>query len=124
MIIFQPYGIKIKSYKKESILEIAGKAGIRINAVCGGRGLCGKCRVIIREGEVNLSKPTEAEKRALSEEDLKCGFRLACQARIEETGTVIVEVPPESQANKQKLLVKGMETHVKPKPAVKKISSV
>jgi len=121
MIIFQPYEIKIKSYKKESILEIAGKAGIRINAVCGGRGLCGKCRVIIREGEVNLSKPTKAEKRALSEEDLKCGFRLACQARIEGTGTVIVEIPPESQANKQKLLVKGVEMHVKPKPAVKKI---
>ena len=45
---------------------------------CGGHGKCGKCKVIAR-GELSL--PSEAELRLLTEEELKNGVRLACTTR-------------------------------------------
>ena len=50
----------------------------QLETPCGGRGRCGKCRVIAR-GE--LSEPSEEEKRCLSEEELARGLRLACCTR-------------------------------------------
>ena len=70
MIIFQPHGRKVEAIKGKTILEAAKDSGVNINSICGGEGLCGKCRIIVREGRENLSLPTEAEKRALSKEDL------------------------------------------------------
>ncbi|MDY4191801.1 MAG: ASKHA domain-containing protein [Oscillospiraceae bacterium] len=46
---------------------------------CGGRGICGKCKVRTLGG--SWAPPTEEEKRLLSEEELAQGVRLACQAR-------------------------------------------
>ena len=44
-------------------------------APCGGHGKCGKCKVYARG---NLSAPSEAELRLLSEDELKSGIRLSC----------------------------------------------
>lgn len=44
-------------------------------APCGGHGKCGKCKVYARG---NLSAPSEAELRHLTEDELKSGIRLAC----------------------------------------------
>jgi len=121
MIVFQPHGKRIEAAKGETLLEAASNAGVNINSICGGEGLCGKCRVIVQEGGKNLSLPTEAEKRALSKEDLKNGFRLACQAKIKREGLIVIEVPPESQVDRQRLLLRGLEKRVKPQPMVRKL---
>jgi len=121
MIVFQPHGKRIEAAKGETLLEAASNAGVNINSICGGEGLCGKCRVIVQEGGKNLSLPTEAEKRALSKEDLKNGFRLACQAKIKREGLIVIEVPPESQIDRQRLLLRGLEKRVKPQPMVRKL---
>ena len=47
--------------------------------VCGGHGKCGKCRVICRGA---LSAPSEAEKAALTADELSEGVRLSCMTRI------------------------------------------
>jgi len=120
MIIFQPHGRKVEAIKGKTILEAAKDSGVNINSICGGEGLCGKCRIIVREGRENLSLPTEAEKRALSKEDLMNSFRLACQTRIEKKGLIVIEVPPESQVDRQRLLIRGLERKIKPEPAIKK----
>ncbi len=77
-------GIEIE---KENILNSARKLGIEIPSECGGRGLCGKCRVRI-EGEDALNPRTEAEK------NFKLGRdeRLACQTRVMRSGSVRVFV--------------------------------
>jgi len=121
MIIFLPHGRRQKPLKDETIFDAALKAGIEIQSLCGGKGLCGKCKVIIVEGKENISPPTEVEMKYLSREDLHEGFRLACQTRIRSEGIVKVEVPPESRLGRQKLLEKGFERKVKLKPAVHKL---
>jgi len=121
MIIFLPYGRRLKASKGKTLLDAALDAGVKIQSFCGGRGLCGRCRIVVRSGGENLSPPSEAEKRILSEDELSGGLRLACQAEIVSSGEVLVEVPVESQAYKQRLVAGGLETPVQLKPAVRRL---
>ena len=75
-------GIEIE---KGNILNSARKLGIEIPSECGGRGLCGKCRVRV-EGKDILSPRTEAEKSFKLGKD----ERLACQARVMPGGSIRV----------------------------------
>ena len=121
MITFLPYGRRVEARRGEKILEAALEAGIRIRSLCGGRGLCGRCRVIVRDGGENLSPPSETEKRTLSKDELSEGFRLACQTEIASLGDIVVEIPFESQPYKQRLLTGGLERPVQLKPAVRRV---
>lgn len=75
-------GIEIE---KGNILNSARELGIEIPSECGGKGLCGRCRVRV-EGEGALFPRTEAEK------SFKLGRneRLACQARVMRGGSIRV----------------------------------
>ena len=122
MLIFQPEGKRTQAVEGKTILDAAKDLGVQIQSICGGRGTCGKCRVIIRDGRENLSKPSESELRFLSEEELDEGFRLACQAIILRGRKIVVEIPPESGLNRQRLLLKGVERSIALKPAVRRIT--
>lgn len=51
-------------------------AGLFIDNACGGKGLCGKCRVKITEGDAG--EAGETERGILKAEELEQGVRLAC----------------------------------------------
>ena len=51
-IKFTPQKKKIKVAKGTDLLTAAVKCGIVLNAVCGGEGLCGKCKVVVAGQEV------------------------------------------------------------------------
>jgi len=86
---FIPGDVSVEVADGVTILEAARQADVPLLSDCGGDGVCGKCRVIIREGQVE-GGPTEFFTR---EEILK-GYVLACQSRV--SGPIVVEVPPES----------------------------
>ncbi len=93
------YKVKFLPHQKEltvndgdNLIHAAMEAGVHINASCGGEGLCGKCRVIIEQGDIEGGI---SEK--LSDEDLKKGYRLACQTAIKSD--LIVRVPVESEVD-------------------------
>jgi len=77
-------GLALK--KGLSILDYLKKAGIEINAECGGKGTCGKCIIRIEKGKENLNGKTKAEKKFPLSSDEK----LACQTRIEKVKSDIV----------------------------------
>lgn len=62
---------------------------IKGEAPCGGRGMCGKCRVKVRG---KLSPVTSRERELLSPDDLKKGIRLACLTYIEGDCEVETEI--------------------------------
>ena len=74
----------------ETLLKAAEAAGVYVNSVCGGDGLCGKCRLIIREGEVK-SRPTAL----LDRDEIRNGYVLACESQV--LGDLRVEIPPETR---------------------------
>ena len=67
-VTFEPYQATADAFPAETILEIAMRLGIHINASCGGLGACGKCKVILEKGDVqgavsytHLTLPTNRE---------------------------------------------------------------
>lgn len=59
----------------QTLLDILGSSGHTLDAPCGGRGVCGKCKVIVTG---NLSAMTEKEKFLLTPGEITNGIRLAC----------------------------------------------
>ncbi|RLG79254.1 MAG: ferredoxin [Thermoprotei archaeon] len=96
---FRNYGISISVPKGTSILEAAQKANIGIRSVCGGRGYCGKCKVIVRKGRV---RHRVSDTTMITDKELSEGYVLACQAFVVED--VEVEIPRESSIGSPKLL--------------------
>jgi uncharacterized 2Fe-2S/4Fe-4S cluster protein (DUF4445 family) len=88
---FQPQGKTVYVLKGTRIMEAAGRAGIILEAPCGGRGTCGKCRVRVIDG---LCEPNETEISTLRAAELSAGVRLACQSSICEASAI--EVPDSS----------------------------
>ena len=118
--MFPRYGKNAQLSDGNNILDAAKDVDIEISAVCGGRGLCGKCRIVVKEGSQYLGAVSHLETMSLSKEELAAGYRLACCALGKGEGATLVEVPPESRVEQQRLLVAGIETTVTRNPSVKK----
>jgi uncharacterized 2Fe-2S/4Fe-4S cluster protein (DUF4445 family) len=73
-----------------TILDAAIKGGVYVNSLCGGEGVCGKCRVIVQQGQVR-----GASTEFLTREEIRKGYVLACQGRVESD--LAVEIPAESR---------------------------
>jgi len=59
-IAFLPDKKDIKVNKGTTILEALEKAEMNINTPCGGKGICGKCKVLVKKG-INVAAPIEEE---------------------------------------------------------------
>jgi len=91
MLLFQPDGISYVNKEKETVLEAARNAGVRLENPCGGNGTCGKCRIKVLIGEGN--PVTEEEKKILSSRELLEGWRLACKFVPKYFKACEIEVP-------------------------------
>jgi len=84
---FEPNNIDIIANPGDNLLETAIDAGVHINASCGGNGVCGTCKVLIKKGEVESNRTEK-----LSEEEWAQGVRQACQSRLITDLTVHIPV--------------------------------
>lgn len=73
------------SYTTGTLLQALHSQLDGVQAPCGGRGACGKCRIQVLEGEIAVKPEDE---KTFSAEELKAGWRLACQAEPEEDLTI------------------------------------
>jgi len=49
-IVFQPSGRQGEIEKRKTLLDASQEIGVDIKSLCGGKQLCGKCKVKIEEG--------------------------------------------------------------------------
>lgn len=61
------------------LLQALAEAGVKVELPCGGQGICGGCRVLMK-GE--LPPPTPEEAEFFSSQMLVQGWRLACQTSL------------------------------------------
>lgn len=115
--MFEPLGLKVKTETGKTIFEIARENGVAIRSECGGKGNCGKCKIIVRNQEA-VGKPTDAEKKHLTESENRSGLRLACLTTPQKS--LVLVIPRESRITTRKIQLFGLEKHVKAKPNVKK----
>ena len=91
-VTFHPKDTSVDVGRGATVLEAAASAGVTIASICGGDGICGKCRVIIQSGKVDTDPTT-----LLTREEIQQGYVLACTTRLVAHSEVTV--PPESQAD-------------------------
>jgi len=72
-----------------SILESLKQAGIYLTSSCGGKGTCGKCKIIIKSGQAEFKSRIK-----LSKDEIGKGYAIACQSY--PTENVVIDIPKES----------------------------
>ena len=87
---FAPDDVSVEVPQGTTILTAANKASVYVNSLCGGDGVCGRCRVIVREGQV-----TGGSTEAFTHEEIQHGYILACEGRVQSD--LKVEIPPETR---------------------------
>ena len=75
-ITVQPSGRVYEYEAGGTLLEILLAQKIFVDNPCNGKGVCGKCRIRVLNGD--LETPGETERRLLKEDELASGIRLSC----------------------------------------------
>lgn len=112
-IEFQPDGVVVSVPFGTIILNAARKTGVFIDSLCGGEGVCGKCRVIVRRGEVEGGTTD-----FFTRNEIRAGYILACEARA--AGDLVVEVPAESRLRGRTIEVDIVEQRLSELPALER----
>jgi len=118
MVVFSPSGKRGRFPISTPVLSAARSLGVDVDSVCGGRAICGRCQVLVSEGEfakhnivsrtTNLSPRGEAEQRFVLKRGLGGNRRLSCQATLQ--ADVVIDVPASSQVHQQ-VVRKPHEAH-------------
>ncbi len=126
-VIFQPSGRRGEVEKGSSLIEASRQLGVDIEALCGEKRICGKCKVRIEEGSfekfgvvssrANVSPWQEEEGKFVTPAQKEEGFRLGCCCKIQ--GDLLVFVPEESRAGKQVVSKAARDIPITWDPAVK-----
>ncbi len=87
-ITMKPSERSVQVPKGTNLLEACHQAGVGIPASCGGKGICGKCRIRVIEGDV---PERIGHEQALSLAEVHAGWRLACL--VEVTEDLVIETP-------------------------------
>ena len=104
-IEFEPVGRRGQCSANESLLACARQVGVGIISLCGGQGICHSCKIQVLNGAV--SEPTSNEQEVFSVQELKDGWRLACQTFPASDCKLMV--PAESMTTPQRTQVEGLE---------------
>jgi uncharacterized 2Fe-2S/4Fe-4S cluster protein (DUF4445 family) len=115
-VSFHPGKHAVKVKGGSSLMEAARLAGLELQGLCGGRGSCGKCRVLVLEGKV--SEPDAEERKSLSPGELRRGLRLACRTRVSGK-RVEALIPPQSLLERQRIQLESELNPFKPRPPVR-----
>ena len=94
-VTFMPDNRAVSIHAGATILEAAEQAGILLNSVCGGRGTCGKCSVVVESETVR-----------------------ACQYLV--TADITVTVPDGSRFRGHRILDTGIDRRFQVAPAILK----
>ncbi|OQY16771.1 MAG: hypothetical protein B6I32_02595 [Desulfobacterium sp. 4572_20] len=99
-VTFLPDGKDIEVEENTTLMQAAGKAGVYVNTICGGKGVCGKCRVQVINGKAKADKHAIA---LLTKEEIDDSYVLACQTRVQDNLEVVI--PPESRLEAEQILL-------------------
>jgi uncharacterized 2Fe-2S/4Fe-4S cluster protein (DUF4445 family) len=127
LVVFMPSGKRGRFPTGTPVLTAARALGVDIDSVCGGRALCGRCQILVAEGEFakhgvtssqdSLSPVSEPEIRYGRRQPLAPGRRLSCSAKV--LADVVVDVPSSSQVHRQVVRKDAEVREIKLHPVVR-----
>ena len=116
-VILQPMNRVVTAPAGTSLLAAISLSGISIESICGGKGTCGKCRVILNKGCCRDAPETSTGCR-LTQKERDEGYHLACQVTLVEDAEFTI--PVESRIDSPQILVTRPVTIGKPEPAIQR----
>jgi len=126
-VVFTPSGKRGSFAAGTSVLDAARALAVDLDSVCGGRGICGRCQIVVSEGEhakhgltssaEHLTPFSEPEALYRERSGLAADRRLGCHARM--VGDLVVDVPPESQLHRQVVRKEAEVRSITVDPAVR-----
>jgi uncharacterized 2Fe-2S/4Fe-4S cluster protein (DUF4445 family) len=118
LVVFTPSGKRGTFAYGTDVLAAARNLGVDLDSVCGGRGICGRCQIVVSQGVFakhgitsagdHLTPFSEPEATYKARSGLAEDRRLGCHAKI--CGDLVVDVPPDSQIHKQ-VVRKEVDAH-------------
>ena len=127
LVVFMPSGKRGRFPVGTPLLQAARSLGVDIDSVCGGRGICGRCQVVIAEGEFakhgirsgahSVSAVGDVELRYAARQGIAAGNRLSCSTHVQ--GDVVVDVPSTSQVHRQVVRKDADAREIKLNPVVR-----
>jgi uncharacterized 2Fe-2S/4Fe-4S cluster protein (DUF4445 family) len=93
-VTFRSHGKEVEVERGTLISDAASKVGLDLNMPCGGQGRCGRCAVIVEEGEFDRRSTTRLSPEAIEE-----GYALACQTAIESD--LVVTIPAQEKIERR-----------------------
>src|SRR5215813_1267436 len=109
LVVFTPSGKRGRFPRGTQLLQAARSLGVDVDSVCGGRALCGRCQVLVMEGDFakhgvssqvdHLSPLSAVEESYAQRRPLPAGHRLSCSTQI--LGDLVIDVPASSQVHRQ-----------------------
>jgi uncharacterized 2Fe-2S/4Fe-4S cluster protein (DUF4445 family) len=103
IITFEPSGLNVQVPVGTNLLEAARKAGVYLSSICGGDGCCGKCKLIIDQGQIDSRPGT-----ILTEDEIEQNIVLACMTSAVSDITATV---PKTHSLKEGQILTGTHTH-------------
>jgi len=97
-VTFYPENVQIVAEEGDSLLDVARRADVLLSSVCGGNGVCGKCKVRVRKGDFHTEPTPLIDGRESAQ-----GYVLACFTVVQSD--LEVEIPPESRIEDEQILV-------------------
>ncbi len=94
-VTFNSHDKQIVVNQGTTILEAVSQAEITINNLCGGDGICGRCKMIVVKGKISGEVSGK-----LSRDEIKSGYVLACLTTVESD--LEIEIPAETLAKAKK----------------------
>jgi len=104
-VTFYPESVQIVAEEGDNLLDLVKQADIQLTSSCGGNGMCGKCKVIIRKGDVHTEQTPFIDQR-----ERENGYMLACLTVVQSD--LEVEVPPGSRLEDEQILMGEEEVDI------------
>jgi uncharacterized 2Fe-2S/4Fe-4S cluster protein (DUF4445 family) len=126
-VIFQPSGRRGLIPAGTTILDASRQLGVEVEAICGEKRTCGKCKVKVQEGfferygiesKIDHTSPFHSVEAKFIDRDQCNMCRLSCYAEI--FGDLVVFVPEESRGGKQVIRKSAKQINIAVDPAVRK----
>ncbi|WP_346898692.1 ASKHA domain-containing protein [Clostridium sp. UBA7503] len=111
-IFIKKLGNDFEYVPKKNLLQLLLENDIFIDNPCNGNGTCGKCKVMVLEG--NLPPLSQEERKLLKEDEINAGIRLSCLAVPEEDITIEIL----QKERKHKILTTGYVPEFEFNPAL------
>lgn len=116
IVTFLPGFRKVEVSTSDSLMTAAQKAGLAINAVCGGIGKCGKCVMFHKSGRIRFD--AERFKEFFNQEERDAGAILSCEAFPEDDCQIMV--PERTLIQTQQILMNVVGQDAELNPSIRK----